>query len=297
MRAAYFLLAVEGAFLLLWSSGFIGAKYGLAHAGTFTLLFYRYLLVSLVLFFWLVARGQLRFGSKKQIWRAAAMGILAHAIWLVAVLEATKYGAPPGIVALVASLQPLLTGIAAWPVLGERVSRLQWAGLFLGFIGVAFVVSDRIGGGGDAPWWAYCLPLISAVSLTWATVWQRSLEIKAEGFLPVPQNLAIQCWTSTAVLFPFALGAEGMYAEWNGDFIFALFWLAFIISLAAYGLLIFLFKHCAASRVASLLYLTPPTTMVMDYLAFGNVIAIFGLIGLAIACLGVVLTHKGEKSI
>lgn len=285
------LLMVEGLFLLVWSSGFIGAKYGLPYAGTFTLLFWRYLLLSAVLFVWLAVRGELRFGDALTMRRAAGMGTLAHAVWLVAVLKAIEFGVSPGIVALVAALQPLLTGVVAGPILGERVTKLQWLGLLIGFIGVALVVGDSIGGG-TAPWWAYSLPLVSALSLTWATVWQRSLEIKSAGFLPVIKNLAVQCWASTLVLFPFAFGLENFATEWNYDFIFALGWLTFVVSLAAYGLLIYLFKHRQAPHVAALLYLTPPVAMVMDYLVFGAVITITGIIGLAVAAVGVYLSRR-----
>ena len=283
-------LLVEFAFLLMWSSGFVGAKYGLAGAGTFTLLFWRYLLLSAVLFLWLAVRGDLRF-DRAQLRRAAGMGVLGHAVWLVAVIKATEYGVSPGIVALIAALQPLMTGVVAGPVLHECVTRAQWVGLLLGFVGVALVVGDQIHIG-EAQWWAYLLPLVSAIALTWATVWQRSLEIQSTGFLPVLKNLAVQCWASTAVLFPFALGIEHLRTEWNADFIFALGWLTFVVSLAAYGMLIFLFKHRRAPHVAALLYLTPPVAMLMDYFAFGAAITITGIIGMIVAATGVVLSRR-----
>ena len=290
------ILAIEFAFLVLWSSGFIGAKYGLPHAGTFTLLFFRYLILSVVLFAWLAARGQLHFGGGTQIRQAAVMGLLAHCVWLVAVLEAINLGVAPGIVALVAALQPMVTGVVVGPILDEKVNRWQWAGLSAGFLGVVFVVADRISGiGAVAPWWAYLLPFVSTLSLTAATVYQRSLEIKSpEGFLPVINNLAVQCAATAIVLLPFALSLENMQADWNADFLFALAWLIFVVSLSAYALLILLIKKCPATRVASLLYLTPPVTMVMDYLAFGNAVTRNGMIGLAIAAVGVFWVHRGE---
>ena len=289
------ILLIEGIFLIVWSSGFIGAKYGLPHAGTFTLLFFRYLALSIVLAVWLGWRGQLtRLGNASQIRHAAIMGFLAHCVWLVAVLKATELGVSPGIVALVAALQPLVTGAVVGPVLKEKVNGWQWCGLIAGFAGVMLVVGDQIGGG-SAPWWAYAVPFISTLSLTASTVYQRAQEIRsAEGFIPVLNNLAIQCFTTVVILLPFAISLEGMQADWNGDFIFALAWLTFVVSLAAYGLLIFLIKHCEATRVASLLYLTPPVTMVMDYFAFGNAVTLNGMIGLIIAAIGVFLAHRGE---
>lgn len=289
-------LATECAFLVLWSSGFIGAKYGLPHAGTFTLLFFRYLTLSVVLLAWLGIRGKLRrLGSAGQIRHAAVMGFLAHCVWLVAALEATDFGVPPGVVALVAALQPMVTGVVVGPILKETVNRWQWAGLFAGFAGVLIVVGGQIGGGGAAPWWAYAVPFISTLSLTVSTVYQRAMEIRSsEGFLPVLNNLTVQCVTTTVILLPFAVGVEGMEADWNADFLFALAWLTFVVSLAAYGLLILLIKKCPATRVASLLYLTPPVTMVMDYLAFGNSLTVNGIVGMAIAAFGVFLVHRGE---
>ena len=281
------LLALEFSFLVLWSSGFIGAKYGLPHAGTFTLLFFRYFILSIMLFAWLAVRGQLSFGCAAQIRRAAVMGLLAHCVWLVTVLEAIDLGVAPGIAALIAALQPMLTGIVAGPFLGEKINRWQWAGLLAGFLGVLVVVADRIGIGA-APWWAYLLPFVSALSLTAATVYQRALEIKtSDGFLPVLHNLTVQCAATAIVLLPFAIVVEDMHADWNVDFVFALGWLIIIVSLGAYGMLILLYKKCPATRVASLLYLTPPTTMLLGYLAFGNTITGNGIIGLGIAAAGV----------
>ena len=295
MRAV---LAAEFAFLFLWSSGFIGAKYGLPHAGTFTLLFFRYLALSLILVAWLGICGKLRrIGSAGQIRHAAVMGFLAHCVWLVAALKATELGVSPGVVALVAALQPMVTGAVVGPVLGEKVSRWQWIGLAAGFIGVMLVVWDQVDIGGDAPWWAYAIPFISTLSLTASTVYQRAMEIRSsEGFLPVMNNLAVQCFITVIVLAPFAAGLEGMEADWNADLVFALAWLTLVVSLAAYGLLIFLIKKCPATRVASLLYLTPPVTMVMDYFAFGNYVTVNGMAGLAIAAVGVFLVHRGEAT-
>ncbi|MGI9338900.1 MAG: DMT family transporter [Gammaproteobacteria bacterium] len=289
------IIAVEGVFLVLWSSGFIGAKYGLPYAGTFTLLFFRYLILTVVLFGWLAMSGKLRrIGSSKQIRHAVFIGLLAHFAWLVAVLEATDLGVPPGTVALIAALQPMVTGILAGPVLGERVNVWQWGGLFAGFLGVLLVVGDRVEIDETVPWWAYAVPLISTISLTLATLYQRSLETRtSEGFLPVINNLAVQCAATTVVLLPLAAGIEGMEAEWNGEFVFALGWLTFVVSLGAYGMLIFLVKKCPATRVASLLYLTPPVTMIMDYLVFGSLVTINGLVGLVIASAGVFLVRLG----
>ena len=289
-------LFIEALFLVLWSSGFIASKSGLPYAGTFTLLFWRYLLLSAVLLAWLAMRGQLRFGGRRRVGAAAGMGILGHAVWLSAAVSAAEYGVSPGVIALVAALQPLVTGVVAGPVLGERVAYTQWIGLLLGFVGVALVVGDRIGGHTAAPWWAYFLPLISALSLTAATVWQRKLEINAAGFLSVPQNLAVQCWASAVVLLPFAWGVEHFAAEWSAHFIFILGWLTFIVSLSAYGLLIYLFKRRPAPYVAALLYLTPPMVMLMDYFVFGAMVTIFGLIGLMIAVVGVYLSRRKPTS-
>ncbi|MGI9310111.1 MAG: DMT family transporter, partial [bacterium] len=230
-----------------------------------------------------------------QVRRAATIGLLGHCVWLITVIEAIRLGVAPGIAALIAALQPMLTGIVAGPLLGERVNRLQWAGLAAGFVGVAVVVADRIGDSG-APWAAYLLPFVSALSLTAATVYQRALEIKSpDGFLPVLNNLALQCAATALALLPFALILEGAHADWNAEFVFALAWLIVVVSLGAYGLLIWLLKKCQATRVASLLYLTPPVTMVIDYIAFGNAIGLNGLIGLCIAALGVFWVRRGER--
>ena len=287
----------ECAFVVLWSSGYVVVKYALPHAGILTMLFFRYLLLSVVLVAMLAWRnGTLRLGSAAQLRRAAVTGTLAHAVWLYSAYLAVDLGVSPGAVALIAALQPMLTGVVAAPILKERGNRLQWAGLFIGFSGTLLVVGDQMGESA-APWWGYAVAFVPPISLTAATVYQRALEIRRsnEG-MPIPNNLAAQCVATTAVLAPFAAGAEGMTANWNAEFLLALTWLTFICSLGGYALLMFLIKKSAVTRAASLFYLVPPATMVMDYFAFGNAVTINGMFGLLIAAIGVFLAHCGKMT-
>jgi drug/metabolite transporter (DMT)-like permease len=127
-------LGLELLFVVLWSSGFIGAKYGLPYAGPFTLLLIRYVVVAALLGCWLYMRGDFKFYDRPAIIRAAIVGLLAHAVWLSAALGGIALGVSPWIVALITALQPMLTSVLSGPILGESILPVQWWGRVLGWL-------------------------------------------------------------------------------------------------------------------------------------------------------------------
>lgn len=284
-------------FVLLWNSGFIGAEYGLPYAAPFTLLFWRYLALSLIIAGYLLARKRFRWVG----WKVAApnmlIGILAHGAWLVCVLLALDYGVPAGIVALVVALQPLATGVLSGLVTGEQTRLYQWLGLVLGFVGVVLSVAFRIDFGSYSSIFGYLIPIGSVIGITVATLIQRRMELK-DGAQKLPVDLTL-FYQSFATLLALALPAifiEGLSTQWKQEFIYAMIWLVFAVSLGAYGLMWKLIERINATRVASLFYLGPPVTMFMAWVAFGDKVQIMDIVGMAVIFIGVTLSQFKPKS-
>ena len=290
-----YVLGLELLFVVLWSSGFIGAKYGLPYAGVFTLLFVRYVCVAMLLLGWLAYRQELRFHSQTAIARAAVIGVLAHAIWLSTALGGIALGVSPWIVALITALQPMATNVLSGPLLKESISAVQWCGTALGLVGVVLIVVTKLEGAAGAAPVAYVLPFVAAASMTLATLYQRHLNrTQPSQNLPIIQSLFVQAVASAIALSPLAVFVEGLSIQWNQQFVLTLAWLIIVLSIGSYGLMLKLLEFRTAARVASLMYLTPPTTLVLGFLLFNDQIAWVDAVGLLIAAIGVVLVYQGE---
>lgn len=291
-------LFLAGGFVLLWNSGFIGAEYGLPWAGPFTLLFWRYLALSVLLLPVVLVRRKAVRPRKGAIAQIGLVGILAHAVWLGCVLVALDRDVPAGIVALVVSLQPILTGVLSGWVTGERTLPRQWTGLLVGFVGVAVAVGARLQLEGEAGLFGYLLPFGSALAMTAASLIQRrgSLRTARSGdstsAVGLLDQLLIQSVASALVLLPLALGLESMETTWTMPFVGTLAWLILAVSLGAYLLMWVLLNRLEATQVASLFYLGPPVTMLMAWVAFGDTLRWTDAVGLVITAVGVVLVTR-----
>lgn len=284
-------LILAAGFVFLWNSGFIGAEYGLPYTGPFTLVFWRYLALTLVMFLYLLIRNRFRWVG----WRVAALnmliGFLAHGVWLTCVLLALDSEVPAGIVALVVALQPLATGALSGLVTGERTYFYQWMGLLLGFLGVAITVISRMDFGSYQSIFGYLVPLGSVLGITAASLIQRQMEISTEtSKLPVDLTLFYQSLATTLALALPAVFFENLSTRWEPEFIYTMVWLILAVSMGAYTLMWLLIERLDATSVASLFYLGPPLTMLMAWMAFGDEVLIMDVIGLAIVFLGVLLT-------
>jgi drug/metabolite transporter (DMT)-like permease len=197
------------------------------------------------------------------------------------------HGMPAGVSALVTGLQPVLTAIAGALILGERSSARQWLGLVLGFCGVALVVGDRMAlqGLGTA---AIFFSVLGLLSITLGTVWQK----RHGGAVDLRTGAALQFVAAAVVLLPFALVFETREVHWSGEFAFALAWLVLVLSLGAIFLLLHLIRQGAATSVASLFYLVPPTTALFAWLLFGETYTWLAAAGMALGMLAVWLVTK-----
>lgn len=276
-------------FVFLWSTGFVGAKFGLPYAEPLTFLLCRYLLVlGLMGSFTLATRAPWP-RDPRQIAHIAVSGLLVHGLYLGGVFMAIKHGLPAGITALLVGMQPLLTACGAGWLLGERVSARQWLGLVLGFVGVTLVLANKLG---NLPLGAMLLPALAALfGITAGTLYQKR-------FCPhfdLRSGAVIQ-FLPTAALTALAAGAsETMTVDWTPRFVFALLWLVLVLSFGAISLLNVLIRSGSAVDVASLFYLTPPTTALIAWAVFGETLGGLALAGMLLAVTGVYLARAGSR--
>ena len=290
MKGRTLLLAI--CFVIFWNSGFIGADHVLPQTEPFTLLFWRYLGLSLLLFFYLVFRKRLHWPG----WKIAApnmmIGLLAHGVWLGCTFFAFKNGVSAGMVALVIALQPIATGALSGLMTGEKTRKVQWLGLVIGFSGVAFSVIFRMKMDNEASLFGYLILLGSVVSISIANLIQRQMELKnAMNKLRTEQSLFYQSIATASAAFLPAVFLEGLSAEWDMEFTLSLSWLIIGVSLMAYGLMGKLLERISATKVSSLFYLGPPVTMIMAWILLGDKIRVTDLFGLLIVLSGLMLTQ------
>jgi len=272
-------------FVLLWSSGFIGSKLGVPYAEPFTFLTLRYLIVLAVLVpIALITRAPWPQG-KTQIAHVAFAGLLIHALYLSGCVYALRLGLPAGIVSLVVSMQPLFTAALAGAMLGERVLPRQWLGLALGFIGTGMVVAHKMGSGVTLH---MTVPAVLAlIGITLGTLWQKrhcpAFDLRTSTVVQYAVSLIV-----TAVL---AFTLETREVRWTGEFVFALLWVALVLSIGAITLLNHLIRSGTAVNVAGLFYTVPAVTALMAWAIFGEVLTGLSLVGMVVAILGVWLAR------
>ncbi|MCK6404461.1 MAG: DMT family transporter [Rhodocyclaceae bacterium] len=274
-------------FVFLWSTGFIGAKFGLPYADALSFLLVRYFLViGLMTALALATRAP--WPSDPRRWlHIGISGVLVHAFYLGGVFVAIQHGLPAGITALVVGMQPLLTAFGAGMFLGEKVTPRQWGGLALGLVGVFLVLSGKVSA--DAPLDAMLIPAVVALlAITAGTLYQKK-------FCPsfdLRTGAVIQ-FLPTAALTALAIALFGEFRiDWAPPFVFALGWLVLVLSLGAISLLNLLIRSGSAVNVASLFYLTPPTTAVIAWLLFDETLSGAALAGMVLAVGGVWLARK-----
>jgi drug/metabolite transporter (DMT)-like permease len=282
---------MPGVFVLLWSTGFIGAKFGLPYAEPMTFLVLRFAIVTVLLCVFAGLSGAPWPKSWGEAGHIAVAGLLLQAVYLGGVFASIHHGVPAGISALIVGIQPLLVAASAGPVLGERVTARQWLGLVLGLGGVVLVVWTKLDLG-VGTLWGYALSVIALVGITVGTLYQKR-------FCPaidLRSGTAIQFAATTVALAPLALLFETRQVTWSGEFVFALGWLCIVLSLGAITLLFILIRRGAAARVSSLFFLVPPCTALVAWPLFGEQLSPLALAGMAATMAGVALVNIAPKS-
>jgi len=273
-------------FVFLWSTGFIGAKYGLPYIEPLNFLAVRMMFV-VVLHLLLVWLSGARWPTAGEAGHSVVAGLMVHGLYLAGVFTAISQGVPAGISALIPGLQPILTSTLANRWLGEKVSKVQWLGLGLGLIGVALVLHDRtIVGAGTTLGWA--ASFVSLIGITLGTLYQKHYC----GGIDWRSGNLVQ-YTAAGVVF--VLGAfafETRVIHWSGELVFALTWLVFVLSFGAVGLMYWLIRRSAATEVASLFYLVPVVTALIAYALFGEKLDALSIAGMVIVAAGVYVVNR-----
>jgi drug/metabolite transporter (DMT)-like permease len=277
-------------FVFLWSTGFVGVKFGLPYALPMTFLALRFAFVVALMLPIALASGAPWPSSRKQFAHIALSGVLVHAGYLSGVFLAIYFGMSAGLIALIAGMQPILTAFVAAPFLGERVSAREWLGLLLGFGGVTLVVMEKVTLAGLSSS-ALASAILALLSITIGTVYQK----RYCGAFDLRTGSVIQFVSAALVVVPLAITVDSWRVDWTGEFIFALAWLVVVLSIGAISLLNLLIRRGAATRLASLFYLVPPTTAVLAYFLFGETLSAAALAGMAFAIAGVALVVTASR--
>jgi len=268
-------------FVALWSTGFIGAKYGLPYADPFIFLAVRVLIAAAILLSIAAAtRSPIAIG-KSAITRSSIIGFFLHACYLGGVFYSISKGLPAGVAAVVTSIQPVLVSLLAVKVLGEQLKKRQLVGLLLGLIGVVMVLG---------PSFEQSIPLSGVIGIfialggsTTATLLQK----KIGGEVPLIAGTAYQYLASGFVLAAAAFITGGTHIQWSGKFIAAFLWLIAVLSVGAILLLLWLLNTESTASVSSLFYLVPPATALEAFILFGEKVNTQGFLGIGITALGV----------
>ncbi|HSS64007.1 MAG TPA: DMT family transporter [Gammaproteobacteria bacterium] len=283
--------AAPALFVLLWSTGFIGAKLGLPYAEPFTFLALRYALVSGVLLVVMVVAGSPWLRSPADLLHTVVAGLLLHGVYLGGVFTSLHLGLEAGVSALIVGVQPLLTAALAVPLLRERVNRAQVAGLLLGLGGVALVAWQKAHLG-TGPSWGVGLSVLALVGITLGTLYQK----RYCGEISLVSGNLVQFGFTGIAMGLLALAFESRKVVWSGEFVFALGWLVLVLSLGAISLLYVLIRNGAAARVASLFYLVPPVTALLAWQLFDERLGTPALVGMVMAVAGVALVNFSERA-
>ena len=287
-------------FVLIWSTGFIVAKFGLPYAPPLSFLAIRYILSIACFLIWIGLARAVWPKSRQQWLHLAVTGVLMHAGYLGGVWVAVKAGMGSGLAALMVGLQPVLT--ALWLSWASRssadgstgqpaVTKQQWLGLALGLGGLVMVVARKFGTGSEVTALTLGSTVVALFSITIGTLYQKRYVQPTD----VRTANAIQLMAALLVTLPFTL-LESETIVWNASFIGAMAWAVLALTLGGSSLLYLLIQRGAATMVTSLLYLVPPTTALMAWLLFNETITVVTVLGTALTALGVSLVVRSAKA-
>lgn len=282
--------AAPGVFVVLWASGFIGAKLGLKYTEPLTFLTLRMIAV-VVLLGVIIAMTRPKWPDSNGLMHSVITGLLVHGLYLGGVFVSIENGLSAGLIALVVSLQPVLTSTLANRWLGERVWPRQWLGLALGVVGVYLIVRENVAAGVTTPL-AWPAATLALAGITVGTLYQK----RFGGGIDWRTGMWVQYAAAGTLFGVGALAFESRTVQWTGEFVFALSWLVLVLSLGAIWLLYFLIRVSAATRVVSLFYLTPPVTALMAWLLFDERLPPLALVGMAVCVVGVFLVNWRPRS-
>ena len=276
-------------FIVLWSSAFITTKPIVDNSSPFAALCLRFFLVSFGFFLFTIYKKYKILTSKKNLLNSIISGILFHGIYLGGVFFSVSRGLPTGIAALIVTLQPILTNSLAGPLLNEKVTWRQWIGVLLGFLGAILVLGFDIGS--NLPTTAVIAALISLLSVTAATLWQK----KITNNLPLPVSNLYQAIGGFLFHALIVLIFEKPFIDFTSAFIIAMSHQIILVSFGAFSILMYLLHKGSASKTVTLFFLVPPTSALMAWIFLNEYLSVIDIIGFIIATFGVYIATRQKN--
>lgn len=274
-------------FVLLWSSAFISGKVIVADASPLAALLFRFVIVTAGYALFAITTKQKIIYPLKESSKAMATGILFHGIYLGGCWYSFSKGMPAGIVALIVTLQPILTSLLAGPLLGEVVTWRQWTGILLGFSGTVLVLG--LDAFNEFSTMALIASSVALIAITTGTLWQKKISLH----MPLSASNIYQSLGASIFLWGASYGLEQPFIHFTSSFVMAMAWQIIAVSFGAFTILMYLIKIGSASQTSTLFFLIPSVSAIMGWIFLQELLTGYDLIGFLIATLGVyVATRK-----
>ena len=273
-------------FILLWSSAFITTKPIIDNSDPFVALAFRFFFVAIGFYLFSLFSNQSIIVNRKKIFESFFSGVLFHGFYLGGVFYSISIGMPTGIAALIVTLQPVLTNALSGPILGEKVTRKQWIGVLLGFIGAALVLGLDVGS--DIPFLGLVAKIVALIAITTSTIWQKKLSNN----LPLPVSNFYQAVGGCLFHILMIIFFTEPYINFTKTFIFAMSHQIFLVSFGAFTILMYLIKNNSASKTVSIFFLIPATSAFMAWLFLDESLTNLDLLGFLITTVGVYIATR-----
>ena len=273
-------------FIILWSSAFITTKPIIDNSEPFTALAFRFFFVAIGFYLFSIFSKQSIFINRRNLYESLFSGVLFHGFYLGGVFYSISIGMPTSIAALIVTLQPILTNALSGPILGENVTKKQWLGVFLGFIGAALVLGLDVGT--SIPMLGLIATLIALIAITASTIWQKklsmNLSLSVSNFYQAIGGCLFHCLIILLFVDP--------YINFSSTFLLSMGHQIILVSFGAFTILMFLIKKNSASKTVSIFFLIPPTSAFMAWLFLNETLTSLDLIGFLIATIGVYIATR-----
>jgi drug/metabolite transporter (DMT)-like permease len=283
-------------FVVLWSTGWISARYAAPHADPLWFLTIRFSCAAIAIaLFAFAVRAPWPRGRTAWL-HGIVSGVLLHGIYLAGVWWAVKHGLSASISGLLAALQPLLTALLAPYLLNEKITARQWIGVAVGFLGVMLVLSPKLGaalgGDGEAAWAALGVNIIGMLAVTAGSFYQKRFVAAAD----LRTVTSVQYVGALIIVAPLALATEPLFFDHSLEIYLVLAWSVLVLSVFGFTIMLLMINRGEVTRVSALIYLVPSTVAVMAWLLFGEVLNAVQIGGMLLTAVGVYLATRKEQS-
>ena len=276
-------------FVILWSSAFITSKIIVEDASPFIALSYRFIIVAFIFFVFFILFSERKFFSFKSVLEALVSGILFHGFYLGGVFYALSKGASASIIALIVSLQPIMTAVLAQKILKEFLSKIQWFGIVIGFLGAGIVIVSDLND--DLTILALCSGLVGLISSSIGIIWQKRIV----NDLSLSANNFLQALGASLFHLLLAICFENYFINFTSSFLIAMTWQVLVISLGAFLILMWMLKYNDAGKTSTLFFLIPPVSAIMAYLILQENFTHLDIFGLFLSSIGVFIVTKNNS--